>query len=60
MRLVLQDVRDKVENEGFDYAFRCYSDFKGVKDSEFHSLREAYIYAANALEEYLNDRTEGE
>ena len=45
-------IRDVVDNEGFDYAFRCYSSFEKVKDEEFHKLREAYIVAANALAEY--------
>ena len=49
----LQEVRDRVDQEGFDYAFRSYSDFKEVKDEEFHRLRTAYVEAANALDEYL-------
>jgi len=43
-----------MDQEGFDYCFRNYSDFDEVKDTEFHKLREAYIAAANALEEYVN------
>lgn len=42
-----------IENEGFDYAFRCYDSFRWVKDKEFHKLREAYILAARALEDYI-------
>lgn len=45
-----------VENEGFDYAFRHYSDFREVKDEEFHKLRKAYVDAAQALEDYLGLR----
>lgn len=45
-------VRATVENEGFDYAFRSYSDFEDIKDEEFHELRKAYVEAANALAEY--------
>ena len=30
-----------------------YSDFKEIKDVEFHELRKAYVKAAKALKEYL-------
>ncbi len=49
----LAEVRACVENEGFDYAFRFYSAFAQVKDKEFHALREAYVAAAKALEDYI-------
>ena len=49
----LWEVAACVENEGFDYAFRNYSDFKEVKDNEFHKLRRAYVEAADALSEYI-------
>ena len=49
----LWEVAACVENEGFDYAFRNYSDFKDVKDEEFHRLRKAYVDAAEALSEYI-------
>lgn len=48
----LNYVRGVVDNEGFDYAFRCYSDFSEVKDEEFHRLRLAYVAAADALSAY--------
>lgn len=49
----LQYVQETVECEGFDYAFVDYSDFKEIKDEEFHNLRMAYVEAAEALREYL-------
>jgi len=49
----LWEVAACVENEGFDYAFRNYSDFSEVKDEEFHKLRRAYVEAADALSEYV-------
>lgn len=50
----IQYVRGTIENEGFDYAFRYYTDFKKtVTDRQFHKLREAYIKAAENLTEYL-------
>jgi hypothetical protein len=49
----LQNVRDTVEGEGFDYAFMNYSDFSEIEDEEFHKLREAYVDATRALAEYI-------
>lgn len=46
-------VIDCIENEGFDYAFVSYSEFKEVKDEEFHKLREAFLDAREALAEFL-------
>lgn len=43
----------RIENEGFDYCFRHYSNFEEIDDVEFHRLRLAYISAANELEEYI-------
>lgn len=45
-------VANCIENEGFDYAFRYYSSFEEIKDNEFHKKREAYIKAAEDLEQY--------
>ena len=56
----LQDVRQRVDQEGFDYAFLHYSDFKEAKDKEFHKLRVAYVNAHEDLETYLNENSEGE
>lgn len=42
-----------IDNEGFDYAFRFYSDFSEIKDKKFHELREAYLTAAKELSEYI-------
>lgn len=50
----LDEVAVAMDQEGFDYCFRNYSDFDKVKDAEFHKLREAYIAAANALENYVH------
>lgn len=47
-------VSSVVENEGFEYAFRHYTDFVDeVKDPEFHRLRHAYLEARRALAEYI-------
>lgn len=60
MATTLQEVRDKIESEGFNYGFRFYSTFEEVEDVEFHKLRVAYVEAAEALEGYLEDNTVGE
>ena len=43
----------KMSYEGFDYCFRRYAAFEEVDDEKFHKLRESYIAAADALEEYV-------
>jgi hypothetical protein len=53
-------VRSKMEGEGFDYCFRDYAEFEEVQDTEFHKLRKVYVDAADALEKYIKDHTEGE
>ncbi len=46
-------VKDTIDNEGFDYAFVDYSDFSEIEDEKFHSLRKAYVKAAEELREYV-------
>jgi hypothetical protein len=48
-------VSDTVDSEGFDYAFRHYSDFAEIDDPEFHRLRTAYCDAAKALAAYIGE-----
>jgi len=56
----LSDVKYRMEEEGFDYCFRHYSNFEEIEDGEFHKLRQAYIEAAEALEKYVNENSEEE
>lgn len=49
-----------VDNEGFDYAFMCYSDFDDIKDLEFHKLRKEYINAHEKLQSYIEKKTQEE
>lgn len=53
-------LRYRIENEGLEYAVRHYSDFKEIKDEEFHRLRQAFVEAANALEAYVGEMDGGE
>lgn len=48
-----RNIDDRVEQEGFDYAFVHYSDFSEVKDEEFHRLRLAFLAARKALVDYV-------
>lgn len=52
------NVAFQIMNDGMDYAFRCYSTFDEVEDEEFHRLREAYLDASYALEEYVNSHAD--
>ena len=50
----LEYVNLVVNNEGFDYAFMNYTDFKDrIKDKEFHKLRKKYIKAQKELAIYI-------
>lgn len=48
----------KMNDEGFDYCFRYYSDFDEIKDKKFHNLRLAYIKAAEDLEQYVHENAD--
>jgi hypothetical protein len=47
-------VHATIENEGFDYTFDGYSDFKRIEDAKFHELRKAYLSARESLENYIS------
>lgn len=46
-------VKNKMQNEGFHYCFTGYSDWKEIKDKEFHKLKAEYLESAKRLEEYI-------
>lgn len=48
-----KELCERVEQEGFDYCFMCYSTFKEIDDEKFHNLREKYIRARNELAKYI-------
>ena len=50
----LSDVKYRIDEEGMDYTFQHYSHFEEIKDEKFHRLRNAYLDAAEALENYVN------
>ena len=49
-------VQSKMNNEGFDYCWRCYSNFNEIKNDEFHELRRQYIKSSELLENYINNK----
>jgi hypothetical protein len=49
----LGEIRDCIDNEGFDYCFIHYSNFENIKDDEFHKLIKEYKKAHAALAKYL-------
>lgn len=47
----------RMKEEGFHYCFIGYSDWKEIKDEEFHRLRNNYINSAKELEKYINNKS---
>ena len=54
-KLDKEEVLDTIDMEGFDYAFRYYSNFLHIEDEKFHELRKNYQEAADELEGYLEE-----
>lgn len=57
----LEELTNKIDMEGFEYTLLDYSDWKEIKDKEFHRLRRAFVDARDNLQEYIdgeNARTE--
>ncbi len=46
-------VQEAIENEGFHYAFTCWSEFEEVADPEFQRLRSNYVQASQDLADYV-------
>jgi hypothetical protein len=57
MASTLQDVRNKIELEGFEYTFINYSSWDDVPNPEFRKLKLAYVTAQRALEEFIDKNT---
>lgn len=49
----LIEIQVIIDNEGFDYVFAHYSDFKEIKDEKFHELRKQYLDSRIKLGKYL-------
>lgn len=48
-----EDLLERIESEGFAYAFLYYSNFKEIEDIEFHILRVQFESSARALANYI-------
>ena len=53
-------VLNKMDNEGFHYCFKHYSDFSEVKDEKFHELRSEYLKCAELLGDYVKSKVQEE
>ena len=49
----LNDVKECILIDGFDYTFIDYSNFEDVNDEKFHVLRKAYVKAHKDLYSYI-------
>jgi hypothetical protein len=51
-----QNVHYRMKQEGIEYCFRHYSDFREIDDQAFHLLRMLLVEAMDEMEEMVNDR----
>lgn len=49
-------VRYRMDDEGIEYCFRHYSDFREIQDEEFHLKREKLIELMVEMEEYVQQK----
>ena len=46
-------VKEIIDQEGFDYAFADYTDFKEIEDLKFPELRLVFLKAREDLRKYI-------
>ena len=51
-----ENVRYRMEAEGFHYCFKHYSSFQEVEDGKFHELRRKYLEVSEDLEKYVHSK----
>ena len=44
----------RMEDEGIEYCFKHYSDWKEINDEKFHELRIKLIETMNEIEKYID------
>jgi hypothetical protein len=49
-----ESIMSIIDTEGFDAAFRHYSNYRDINDPYFHHLRANYVDAARELLDYLH------
>lgn len=52
----IDDLKSRINQEGFHYCFVHYHDWKEIKDPGFHGLRRKYLDAAKELEDYIENQ----
>ncbi len=48
-----RSVHYRMGEEGFDYCFDGYGDWREIEDEEFHKLRLQYLQSAKDLKQYI-------
>ena len=51
-----QNVRYRMDAEGFNYCFESYSSFEEIEDDKFHDLRNEYLRVSKELENYVKNK----
>jgi hypothetical protein len=46
-------LKSRINQEGFHYCFKHYSNWENIKDPEFHKLRISYLEISKLLEDYI-------
>lgn len=49
-------VQYHMDQEGIDYCFESYSNFKEIEDEKFHELRLRFIQSMCDLRDYVNEK----
>ena len=52
----IKRIEDVIATEGFEYGFLEYTNFREIKDEEFHRLRLAFKGAEAELKKYLKEQ----
>ena len=53
-----ESVQYRINEEGFEYCFKGYSDWKEIKDENFHELRLGFLKSMEDISEYINNQVE--
>ena len=51
-----ENVRYRMKQEGIEYCFRYYSDFREIEDQAFHLLRMLLVESMEKMEKFVHNR----
>jgi len=51
-----ENLKIRINQEGFHYCFKKYSSWKEINDKDFHKLRKKYLDISEKLEKYIDDK----